>query len=256
MRKFRFLIFLVSTFILFASMAEAGPLLRLRVDDLTTGQSVVITDNGSGDMTAQDGAITFSGAVGGFQINVTTGLSKPAIGETNNYAELDLNSVNVRFTGAGTLRLTLEDGDYTLGPNGPLSVGAMLGGTLSAPAGSSVTFQSWADSDNLLPDLGADSPVPGVLAPIGAFPVGRDAAFTSTPTFGPGAFSTSGSGEFNKTGNYSLFSQATLVFTGSGNVSFDLNTSVVPEPTSVLLLGSGLAALGLLGRKKARKSDI
>jgi hypothetical protein len=34
---------------------------------------------------------------------------------------LDLNSINVQVAYAGTLRITLEDTDYTLGPYGELS---------------------------------------------------------------------------------------------------------------------------------------
>jgi len=40
--------------------ATAGPL-RLRVDDLLTGQGVVLTDNGPGDIQPQLGLITWSG---------------------------------------------------------------------------------------------------------------------------------------------------------------------------------------------------
>jgi len=126
---------------LFGTVAQASPLFRLRLEDSGTGQGVVITDNGAGDTSASSGVITFNGSVGSFIVNVTTGLSKPLIGGTNNYAELDLNSVNVRVSGPGSLRITLEDGGYTLGPDGPLSVGSLVGGTLNATAGSNVSFQ-------------------------------------------------------------------------------------------------------------------
>jgi hypothetical protein len=66
------------------------------------------------------GVILYSGAINGFIFSVTTGISQPLIGGVNNYAELDLNSVNVQVASAGTLRITLEDSGYTFGPNGEL----------------------------------------------------------------------------------------------------------------------------------------
>src|SRR5262245_784519 len=94
----RFLLAIFTVLVVFSSVAHAGPLFRLRLEDTATGEGVVLTDNGAGDINGLNGAITFSGSIGGFVVNVTTGLSQPIIGGTNNYAELDLNSVNVSMS--------------------------------------------------------------------------------------------------------------------------------------------------------------
>jgi PEP-CTERM motif len=75
-------------------------------------------------------------------------------------------------------------------------------------------------------------------------------------TFGPGAFSSSDSEGFVHSGPYSLFTQATINFTGPGVVSFDSDLSTVPEPTSLLLLGSGLAGIGLWSRRKKKSAQV
>ena len=88
--------------------APASAALVLRIEDVGTGVGAVVFDQGAGDINGALGVLTFSGTVGGFAINVTTGISKPMIGSSI-AAELDLNSVNVSTGFAGTLKMTLYE---------------------------------------------------------------------------------------------------------------------------------------------------
>jgi len=239
---------LITVLAVFSTVAHADPLFRMRVEDLTTGQGVVLTDNGAGDIAGLAGVITFSGSLNGFIVNVTTGLSSPVIGGVTDYAQLDLASVNVHGSGPGVLRISLEDGGYNLGSNTVRALG-LVGGTLTAPAGSSVTFQTWANAADLVPDFGADHATASLLSPIGSLPPAGSTSAGSA-SFGPGAFSSTGFGDFTISGAYSLFSQATLIFSGAGIVSFDQNTSVLPVQSSLLMLGMGLAGAVLVGRRR------
>lgn len=86
--------------------AEAAFVMTL--DDIGDAAApTVVYDGGLDDLSGVDGAITFSGSIGVFSVNVTTGVSKPLIGP----ARLDLNSIDISGA-AGTLLLAVTDTDY------------------------------------------------------------------------------------------------------------------------------------------------
>jgi hypothetical protein len=230
----------------------AGAATVLRLENVTTGVGVVVADNGVGDADPTVGAVTFIGGIAGFTINVSTAVTEPVPGYR---ATLHLNSVNVQTVGAGTLRICTGETGYGFPEDGLAQLHGEVAGVLTpALPGSSATFQSWADPGNLLPAYGPATGVVGALLPLGPVPAGSVPAWTpSAVTFGPGVFVSEDSSYFFKNGPYSLFTQADLVFTGRGTVSFDevqLVTSA-PEPTTLLLLGGGALPLIRRLRRKA-----
>lgn len=209
--------------------AMAGFKLRLTEGG---GATVTIADSfplpGGGDINGAPGAITWSGALGAFTVNVTTALSKPVLGSAG-APYIDLNSVNVIANGPGTILIEMTDTDFGL--DGYLS--SAVGGTIT---NGTVLFDAWAGGSNV--------------------EFAHTGAHTQLGLFGPGAFSGSTTAPGVTGSPYMMTAQAFASFgAGPGLMSWDFENKVlVPEASSLAMLLPGLLPLGLVLRKRMKKA--
>jgi hypothetical protein len=197
---------------------------KIRIEDPTNPSNppLTITDNGPGDTNALVGQISFNVQYGNFLVAAETGISKPIVGGPSR-AEVDLNSLNITSFGGGQLLITLEDTDFTVPPNALLTMQSSVGGTMTAEAGSSVTFTAYANPGNAVPFvLNTDVtniPAGSVALPLGTFTTDNyNNTATTTFTRTPGS-------------PYSLFSQARIVAVGDfSSIGFDHSTFVTAPP--------------------------
>ena len=206
---------------------QASALPTLSLSDGTT--TVTLGDEGVLDKSDGElGVVTFIGKLGVWNVNVTTGITFPVLGAADR-PHMDLNSVNVSGGGGGTLTIMFSEVGYS----NPFSVfHTEIGGTVDDTAGSSVQYRTYLDAGNTLF---------GTVTPI-----------TNHGSAGSGAFSSTRAGSGGGAGPFSLTQvvQITHVAGAGQSSSFDAELNTVPEPTSMLLLGSGLLGLGLWGRKR------
>jgi hypothetical protein len=198
---------------------------KLQINDLKDSVvEVDITDNGAGDQNLLAGTIAYYGAVGVFNISITTGVSKPQLG--NSYeAIMDLSSLQVSTFGAGSLTISLSDTDYELIASSPPFGTAKT--DMSGVTRGTIEYATFFDSTNK--QFGTE-----VLLAEGE---------------GSGAFSANPSLTVllpSSPGKFSLTSIVTITHDAGDSSSINLDLSVsTPEPGTLLLLGTGL--LGFAG---------
>lgn len=206
----------------------ATPTLEMQLNETnSSATSGILTDS------THTGVLTFSGALGGFTVNVSTGTG---LGSSNTTAgnAIDLNSVHITAAAAAdTVSVMLTETNLT-GTAGVTAFADSIGGTLAA--GSTLTFSTYIDAANT---AFATTTLVGTASYTGAGSPGN--SFGSNPN---GSVTTG-----------ALFSETivvTLHAAASTNTSYNANLgpASVPEPVSMLPLGVGLIGLGYVTRRR------
>jgi hypothetical protein len=201
-----------------APRAHATPVYTDELELISSGSTVLVTGTG---------VTSFSGSVGSFSINITTGITYPTQG-TLGSPVMDLSSVNVSG-GTGSLEILFSATGF--GPTAGHFLDE-IGGTVNN-AGGSIAYSVYENPSDAL--LGTTNLV-GSLGP-----------------YGSGAFSgTTLSSFLSLSSPYSLTQEINITHAAGGTSSFDANLSVVPDGGwTVALLGITLGGLGMLRRKMA-----
>jgi hypothetical protein len=173
----------------------------------------------------------------GWNLQIVFGSSNsPALQGVNGLFGLDVTSLTATCTGLGacssdTLTIEFSDTDFTQ----VVGAGGFTTTYSSTQVGGSTTQTAWADTTNTL--FGHS----GLIGSVGPFIASDHGSVSGGGPAGPAAYSLTIRDVFDSLG-------------GAASFSTDGNITAVPEPGSLMLLGSGLLGFAGFARRKFSKS--
>ncbi len=206
---------------------------KIRIDDLNTvGGPVECVDGDACDTNAFMGIVGTTLSDGDWVVNALTGFSEPFL--TNDF-QMDLLSGNTSTGGPPDPKIRIEfTNDPVTNPGGIVNFLSSIGGTLTS--GGVLTFETFVGNEAFTTDTSLGS---------------------HTFTHPPIGFSTDFGGFANLTGISPLWLNIVVELehpSSSGIEISSFNAHLnIPEPATIALLGLGLAAAGLVNRRKRIK---